>query len=518
MSKKNKIGLGVLILLIIIGFLFFFLKSGDGEVEMAEVVRGDIYREIFSTGSIKLSEEVNLGFQRSGLVSAIYINEGDEVQSGAEIARLNQGDILSQIRAAEATLEIEQITLRELERGATDAEIDISLADVEKVEVAFENSKKSLLRNIEESYTETNHSISSYADLFFSNNNRDFGISFIDGNTKYNFTTTDSKLRSHLKYERRSIVSALDDWGDVLDGLSDLSGGELFLEGEEFLVDLKRVRRFFNDLSVAVSDFSTDNFSLVAKIEGYKQSVLTGQNIVNSSISKLDSALRSYNSAKASLELSKRQYDKLIFGSTDEKISSQKARVTQAGANLEALRNQASQMIIRAPVSGKIVSENARVGEVVQSGEKLFILFPEGEFELEVDLYEGDVGFVEVGDNAEVNIVAFPEETFDGYVVSIDQVPSLVDGVVHYKVKIGLEEAPRILSGMTADAVFNISQKENVLVIPNRAVSRVDNESYVMVHENGKLENRKITTGSRSDDGKIEVLEGLNEGEIILVE
>jgi len=102
-------------------------------------------------------------------------------------------------------------------------------------------------------------------------------------------------------------------------------------------------------------------------------------------------------------------------------------------------------------------------------------------------------------------------------VVKIDPAETIIEGVATYKTTLQFEKSDgRIKSGMTANIDISTDKRENVLVIPQRAVVSEGAGKFVMV-DNGTSnpEKRKIETGLRGIDGNIEVISGLSEGEKI---
>jgi multidrug efflux pump subunit AcrA (membrane-fusion protein) len=113
--------------------------------------------------------------------------------------------------------------------------------------------------------------------------------------------------------------------------------------------------------------------------------------------------------------------------------------------------------------------------------------------------------------------VAFPKQTFEGRVLSIDPAEKIVDNVVYYQVTIDFPDQPMgIRSGMTADIVIETEKKQDILRVAKSAVEVVDGAETVRVVKNGKIENRKITIGLAGDE-YLEIISGLNEGDQVIV-
>ena len=69
---------------------------------------------------------------------------------------------------------------------------------------------------------------------------------------------------------------------------------------------------------------------------------------------------------------------------------------------------------------------------------------------------------------------------------------------------------------MTADLIISTNSKENVLAIPSRSIIYREGEKYVNILENGNLLDKLIVTGLKGDDGLIEIISGIKEGDEIV--
>lgn len=71
-----------------------------------------------------------------------------------------------------------------------------------------------------------------------------------------------------------------------------------------------------------------------------------------------------------------------------------------------------------------------------------------------------------------------------------------------------------ILAGMGGNAKIYLEKYENLILIPNQAISRMNGNEVVKLLENGQRVDREIETGI-SDDSQTEVLSGLSVGDTI---
>jgi multidrug efflux pump subunit AcrA (membrane-fusion protein) len=126
---------------------------------------------------------------------------------------------------------------------------------------------------------------------------------------------------------------------------------------------------------------------------------------------------------------------------------------------------------------------------------------------------------VAVGKPATISFDALPGRPFRGSVISVSPSGTLSQGVVTYPVSIGLDTRNQALpGGLTASATITIDEKNNVLVVPLRAVRRQGREQLVeVVGDDGKSTARTVKTGVQNDQ-LVEITDGLEEGDQILVQ
>ena len=77
-------------------------------------------------------------------------------------------------------------------------------------------------------------------------------------------------------------------------------------------------------------------------------------------------------------------------------------------------------------------------------------------------------------------------------------------------------DAPRPAPGMNARGQIITESKQNVLVVPPRALRRSGNQQVVQVRRNGTVEDQVVTTGA-SDTEQVEILTGLNEYDTVVM-
>ena len=144
MMNKKIILLIIFVLLLAIGIYQGFLKEEEPIFTLAEVVRGNISQEVSETGQVKRGEEINLSFKNSGQIEKIYVEVGDQVESGESLAKLETTELAIQLQEAEAALEVAQAKLNKLSVGPTQEEIKIVQTAVENSQVSLDTARQGL--------------------------------------------------------------------------------------------------------------------------------------------------------------------------------------------------------------------------------------------------------------------------------------------------------------------------------------------------------------------------------------
>jgi len=195
------------------------------------------------------------------------------------------------------------------------------------------------------------------------------------------------------------------------------------------------------------------------------------------------------------------------------------AQISQADIALRLAQNQLNDSKLYAPIKGVVTFIHGKVGEniaLTETSLKPFVSLQADNLIVEANVPETDVVKLEPGDQVEMTIDAFDfTEKLYGDVIYIDRAETIIQGVVYYEIKTAFDiDDERLKSGMTANLEIVTDKKEDVLIIPSRAVKFEDSLRYVEVL-NGGPKKIQIETGLESDQFT-EVTSGLKQGDKII--
>lgn len=242
--------------------------------------------------------------------------------------------------------------------------------------------------------------------------------------------------------------------------------------------------------------------------------------------SEAETQIKNANSAiaisKASLESAQAALDLKKSGPRSIDLEPLRAALTDARTAYEQAVSNLKKAQVIAPVEGVVSEIVPELGEQVAAGASVIKMVGLAQYDIEVLLPEADVAKVKAGQGASVTLDAYGDATtFNGIVVSEDPDQTVVQDAVYYKSRIQLDprEDVEFKPGMTANVTISTAKAERVFVISMRAV-RTDSASGVQTVRilDGKNPVEKVVTlGLRGDEGKVEVMSGLAEGQTVIV-
>jgi RND family efflux transporter MFP subunit len=195
-----------------------------------------------------------------------------------------------------------------------------------------------------------------------------------------------------------------------------------------------------------------------------------------------------------------------------------RAQILSAKENLAMAEQKLMDTKIVAPFSGLIVKRFINEGEFVSTmpPTPLFLIMNIDKVEMEVGLSEVHLATVDVGNPVEITVDTYPGVTFRGEISTIN--PMVDPGSRAFKVKVEIPNKDhRLKSGMFARAKIHPEIHEDVLVIPFKSVVNRGGGTYVFLL-NGDIAALQAVQVGITDEEEIEVIDGLQEGEEVVVE
>ncbi|HAW03651.1 MAG TPA: RND transporter, partial [Saprospirales bacterium] len=261
------------------------------------------------------------------------------------------------------------------------------------------------------------------------------------------------------------------------------------------------------------------------------------------SLSALQGLVANMRSAEATLESAKKNVEGASYS------------VQSAEATLREMRTSLSRTIIKSPTNGIVSSLSVEQGERVvgtiqMAGTEMMRIANLSAMEVQVDVSENDILRVSLNDKVDIEVDAYLDRKFSGYVTEIANSASNIGGAASLntdqvtnfvvKVRVDSESYKDLLGpnkrypfrpGMSASVDIRTETVDNVLAIPIQAVTVREKEAdkdnkkkkaaddeleeVVFVMEADTVRMVNVTTGIQ-DDEYILVTSGLEKGEVII--
>jgi RND family efflux transporter MFP subunit len=191
-----------------------------------------------------------------------------------------------------------------------------------------------------------------------------------------------------------------------------------------------------------------------------------------------------------------------------------------AELSLESAELNLEKAVIVAPFDGVVADISITEGKEISTAAlatPAISLVDTSDIDMRGFIDEIDIAIVKLSQEANITLDALPDEEVKGSVAFISPVGTILAGVVSYDTTITLENpVAELRDGMSATAEVIIERRDDVLLIPNRAIRGTTENPMVVVLVDGQQEEREITLGL-SDGINTEVLSGLEEEEKVIL-
>lgn len=242
---------------------------------------------------------------------------------------------------------------------------------------------------------------------------------------------------------------------------------------------------------------------------------------LQSRVSQAQSAVESVRvrlkEAKKSLERALELADKSLLSQSDldraqANHDSLRADLSTSKQALEEASTALGFANVTAPINGRIIDRFAEPGDTAQPGVQLLSLYNPVSLRVEASVREHLAISLSIDQILKVTVPAL-NMTVDSEIEEI--VPAADSGSRSFLIKSRLQQTQGLLPGMYAQLRIPAGI-ENMLILPADRVASVGQLDIVRVLNAGSVERRFIKTGKHLEDGMIEIISGLVEGDQVL--
>ena len=458
MRKRNLIILVVALLLVGAAAGVWYLSAQPNVRDQLLADLG-LQTEATAAGALAASgiieaEEVSVTTEIGGRVAEILADEGDTVQGGDVVIRLDDALVQAQIAQAEAAMEAAQAMLAQIEAGASDADDHQAETLLRQAEVARDGALQALQD------AETARAQPQELEARIDAARTQLAIAEL---TIEQAIANMRSTENQQEFFQRTYAQ-LEEGFDVeipVPGLA-VEVKRHINVGEAVLSQVRRQGNLSNQQAWMAWE---GLFTAEAVRDGARDSLdnlLAMRNNPLEANVMVSAADAQYEIAKANVDVARAQLEALQSGATQQEVGVAESQVEQAEAALATLQVLLDKMTLRAPRTGIVVERTVSVGEIAPPNFSLLALADLDQVTLTVYVPENQIGLVKVGQDVQVKVDSYPERTFDAEVVHIASRAEFTPKNVQTKeervstvfaVKIEIPNADHALKpGMPADA------------------------------------------------------------------
>jgi len=226
---------------------------------------------------------------------------------------------------------------------------------------------------------------------------------------------------------------------------------------------------------------------------------------------QLDEARTKFSVAKAAYDLALNNVRQKTW---ENDIALAQAQVQQAKATLDLNQAQLANLIILAPMNGKITKRYVDPGIMVKDTTPILTMMDLDEVKMVVNVIEKELVRLQKGQEVKVTVTAFPDRTFQGRIAIITPALELQSRTA--EIQISIPNPGYILNpGMFGRVEALLRSDLKATLIPIQALITDEDKNFVYALKDGKVYRRAVQKGI-SKDTVVEIIRGLNPGEQVV--
>ena len=436
------IAVGIVLIVVAIGAAL--LINGRGQTATATgqstvpVIRQNLTAMIAGSGSVTAEQSLNLPFQMSGTVTEVLVKEGDTVQVGQELAKLDDRNLQLQVASARASLESAKARLAQAQQGNAKAE-DIAAVQAQ-------------LASAQANYDKTAKGPSA-ADKASAQAAVRSAQAAYDAAVK-SAGTSGSQLESAsaaLQKAQANVQQAQAKYDQVASN-PDIARRPESLSLQSATIEYQQAKANYDSLSqTSGTDAQSKIASAAAQLAQAK-----------ANLAKLTPTAEDLAVVKANLDQAKANLAKLTASATATDLLIQQAAVTQAEQALQQAQLNLENATLKAPFAGIIAQVNVDPGSSANAATAAIKLINRNPLHVDLKLSENDVAQVQLDQPVKLTIQSLDGWQTDGKVSYIAPAADNSNGVVTYAVRVSFpDNDPKVKVGMTADLDIVSAERAN---------------------------------------------------------
>jgi HlyD family secretion protein len=512
---------------------------------------------ITASGTVVPIQSVNISPKTAGLLRELRVEQGDKVEAGQIIARMDDSQLQAQLAQARASLAQAQAQLDKLRAGSRKEEIAQARSRLNQAQAQLAEAQAgSRPEEIAQARARLAQAQAQLAEAQAGSRPQEIAqararlaqaqaqLTAAQASNPQQIAQAKAQVqaaqaRVDLARQRQRANQSLAQQGAISqDRLQ-----EVISEYLTATANLEEAKRRLTQVQTGTSPGEiaqrqaavTEAQQALEQLQKGTRSEVIAQR--QAAVAEARQALEQRQNGTRSEEIARRQaavaearqaLEMLQNGSRPEDIAQAQATVAEARGRLQAVQVQIEDTIIRAPFAGTVTQKYANVGafvapttssSAVASATSSSIVAIARGVEVLARVPEVDIGQIKLNQPVEIVADAYPDQVFKGRVRLIAPEAVVDQNVTSFQVRAMIDTGQDLLrSGMNIDLTFLGQELSNALVVPTVAIVTEKGQQGVMIPgQKNKPEFRPVTIGPTIGD-QTQILQGVNVGDRVFID
>ncbi|MEA3338872.1 MAG: efflux RND transporter periplasmic adaptor subunit [Chloroflexota bacterium] len=393
--------IAAVVIAVVAAGIYFATNPAAWQQVLAELDLAEPKAEgLMASGFIE-TEEVVISPELGGRVVKLLADEGDEVEAGQVLMRLDATLLDAQIAVAQAGLEVAQAGLAQAQAGARPEQIRQAEAGLAQAEAGRDGAYQA--------WQDT---------LAIRDNPQELDAQIAQARAQV--TAAEAALAQAVAMKDAAEIAD----SAFQDGLEALAEAREEIEKipEPYRPPLPGMQLDAHLIPNAYWKSWVGVNMAQAGLDGARaalNSLYAIRNNPQEIQAQVDAIEAQYRAAEAAVQMAQAGLDGMRAGATAEEIAVIEAQVEQAQAAFDALLVLRDKFTVAAPIGGMVLERSIHEGELAAPGATVLTLGDLDKVTLTVYVPEDKLGYVNVGQEVEIQVDSFPERTFTGSVIAI---------------------------------------------------------------------------------------------------
>ena len=481
-KKHHPVRWVILLVLVLVAVYLYRNWPGTGTEEVsylpATATTQDLTTSDSFTGTIAAVDSQSVVSAISGAkVIEVDVEEGDMVEAGDVIAKLDTTSVEQQIRELQVSMS----------SSATKSSLSIESAQqqydnlMENLEDGLDSSTNSALQQIDSAFQSLTSALESYHNEVLLNND---AASTTISNAIQSVQSAYEQLQSAALQTQQAYQTKTD---------AIYQYEKTLREGDEYDFDGTSY-----DQQIASAELSQSNAqtSYDTALANYETAKITEENSLTKLYDAVTQAETSYINAITNYNTIQRQIEQQLE-SYKLAIETAKANADQSSSELQLqeLQDSLDDYVIKAPMSGEITSLDCQVGDITQ--------------------VSSTTSNLSIGSSVTVTVDVLSRD-FEGTVTAIDKIGTNSSSIAYFTCEVEFTPDGDVLEGMTAEVNLTVTEAADAIVLPSNAVmTDTDGSSYVYTKNDDGTYTKKTVTLGETDGSVTQITDGVSDGETV---